>query len=277
MATMLEVMQGRIGIQEMPGKAHNKAILQMAIDAGHPEIIDDETSWCSLSLCSAAFKADMPFPPRNINPMARSWLTWGVKVDPKDVQPGDVAIWPRGDPRGPYGHVNIVETLTKDRRKVICIGGNQSGMKGGDAITRANPRMISEAVGFRRGVAPTVPALRDAGSTTIKNADRKEKVGVLTVFTVPIAKGIEYVMSLFGPTEMVPQFASLPEGLSWWSTVLASANGVLNYAMTHPYLALTVFAGLALWGFSRWEKSKRVAEHKLGVPIASEVAALEAA
>lgn len=276
MPTMLEVMQSRVGTQEIPGKAHNKVILQMWKDAGHEEIIDDETSWCSGSMCSAAFRAGMPFPPVNVNTMARSWLTWGVRVDRKDVQPGDVAVWPRGNPAGPYGHVNIVEEVTKDRRKVICIGGNQGGMSGGDAITRAKPRMISEAVDFRRGVAATIPALREAGSTTIKNADRKEKLGIIAVFLTPIVEGFRYVTGMFGPID-VPTFATLPEGLSWWQTILGTANGIADYALAHPWLAATIIAGLALWGISRLEKTGRVAEHATGIPIAAEVAKLEAA
>jgi uncharacterized protein (TIGR02594 family) len=273
MTTMLEVMQGRLGIQEIPGKKHNPVIIAMFQDAGHGEVLTDETSWCSAAACSAAKAANMPMPPVNINLMAKSWLTWGVEVKPSDVQPGDVAVWHRGDPKSWQGHVNIVEEVTKDRRKVICVGGNQGGLKGGDAITRAAPRMISEAAGFRRPVPATVKALREAGSTTIKAADRKEKLGILAVFFAPIAKGIE---ALFGPID-VPQFASLPEGFSWWQAVIAGANGVLDYAIAHPYLAATVFLGVGLWALSRMEKTGRVAEHAAGVPIAAEVAKLEAA
>lgn len=273
MPTMLEVMQGRLGIQELPGTRNNPVIVGWAAKAGHPEIKDDETSWCSICMDSAAVEAGMPMPPVNINTMAKSWLTWGVTVKPEDVQAGDVCIWPRGDPRGPYGHVNIVESVTADRRKVICIGGNQGGLAGGDAVTRANPRMISEALGFRRPVPATVAALREAGSTTIKNADRKEKLGIVAVFFTPIVTGIQ---SLFGPVD-VPKFASLPDGLSWWQALFGGASAVLEYAVAHPWLVAVLVAGLGLWTLSRIEKSGRVAEHAAGIPIAAEVAKLEPA
>jgi uncharacterized protein (TIGR02594 family) len=273
MTTMLEVMQSRLGIQELPGKKHNPVIVGWSKAIGRPDIIDDETSWCSICMCSAAKEADMPFPPANVNPMAKSWLTWGMKVEPKDVQPGDVAIWPRGDPKSWQGHVNIVEEVVDYNRKVVCIGGNQSGLKGGDAVTRSKPRLMSEAVGFRRAVPATVPALREAGSSTIKNADRKEKLGIIAVFFTPIMEGIRRV---FGPVD-VPQFASLPDGLSWWQSILGGANAILDHALAHPWLAVTLVAGLGLWAISRMEKTGRVAEHAAGVPIAAEVAKLEAA
>ena len=272
MTTMLEVMQGRLGVQEIPGPKHSAAVIGYFKDAGHPEVVTDEEAWCSVCMDSAALAAGLPMPPVNTNMMAKSWLTWGVSVKPDDVQPGDVAIWPRGDPRGPYGHVNIVEHVT-DSRKVICIGGNQGGLKGGDAVTRANPRAIKDALGFRRGVPATVPALRDAGSTTIARADTKEKLGIVAVFLTPIVKGIQ---ALFGPVD-VPHFATLPEGISWWTTIMGAANGLADYALLHPYMACTIFAGLGLWALAQMDKAKRVAEHAAGIPIAAEVAKLEAA
>jgi uncharacterized protein (TIGR02594 family) len=275
MPTLLEVMQSRIGIQENPSKgAHNPVIVGWFKAVGHPEIHDDETSWCSVCCGSAAADAGLPIPPVNVNMMARSWLTWGVSVPINDIRPGDVAVWPRGNSSW-QGHVNVVESVGDG--KVVCVGGNQGGMKGGDAVTRSKPRPIGEALGFRRAVPATVKDLREAGSTTIKQADNKEKLGIIAVFTAPIAKGIEYIVSLFGPEEMVPKFASLPEGLTWWQSVLGGVNAVANYALAHPWLAATVFAGLALWGLSRIEKRGRVQEHAAGIPIAAEVAKLQGA
>lgn len=270
MPTLLEVMQSRLGIQEVPGKKHNPIIVSWAAEVGHPEIVDDETSWCSICASSAAKEANLPFPPANVNPMARSWLTWGVKVAPDDVQPGDVAVWPRGNSTW-QGHVNVVEKVTKTT--VTCIGGNQGGMAGGDAVTRSKPRLKSEALGFRRAVPATVKDLREAGSTTIKQADRKEKLGIIAAFFVPIYEGIS---NLFGPPD-VPKFASLPEGLTWWQSVIGGVNAIYGYAAAHPMLVATLVAGLGLWTFSRMEKTGRVAEHAAGIPIAAEVAKLETA
>jgi uncharacterized protein (TIGR02594 family) len=270
MPTLLEVMQSRIGIQEAPGKgAHNPVIVGWFKQVGHPEIHEDEVSWCSVACAAAAIDAGLPIPPVNVNMLARSWLTWGVKVEPKDVRPGDVAIWPRGTSSW-QGHVNVVESVFDG--KVGCIGGNQSGMKGGDAVTRSKPRAVSEALGFRRAVPATVKDLREAGSTTIKQNDNLEKTGILTVFFTPIFEGVR---AIFGPVD-VPKFASLPEGLSWWQSVLKGVNDVGNYVAAHPVLAAVVIAGMGAWTISRVNKSSRVAEHAAGIPIAAEVKRLAA-
>lgn len=267
-STLLEVMQSRIGIAEIRGKKHNPMIVQWCKDAGHPEIIDDETSWCSLSLCSAAKEADLPFPPVNINPMAKSWLTWGIKVEPKSaVQPGDVAVWPRGDPKGWQGHVNVVERVIDDT--VVCIGGNQSTGKGYDAVTRSAPRAIEQAIEFRRAVAPTIPALRQAGSTEVKQGDLVQNAGqAATIGSVILAT----VKEAIGPVDL-PQFATLPESLTWWQTIIGGANAIGKLFLGNPWLAGTIFAGLICIVVGRRLKTRRLAKHKAGVPLSTQVVA----
>lgn len=269
MASMLEVMRGRIGIAEFPGaKANNPTIVGWAAAIGHPEIHDDETSWCSICMCAAAKEAGMPFPSANVNTMARSWLTWGKAVELEDVQPGDVAVWPRGNPNGPYGHVNIVEVVAKD--KVICIGGNQSTGKGADAVTRSLPRKKSDAVGFRRGVAPTVPELRKAGSTEIKKGDQVQNTGMAVTFLSSITAAIA---EMFGPTQ-VPHFADVGQGLSWWQGILGGVNAIGGLLAAHPWLAGTVIGGAFLIIIGHQIKAHRVAKAAAGVPLSAEVARL---
>lgn len=271
--SLIEVWDSRLGIHEVKGSKHNDIILQWWRDAGHAEIIDDETAWCSGAMCSAAKEAGLPFPPVNVNPMARSWLTMGVSVRLEDVQPGDVVVWPRGKPNSGQGHVNMVREVRRVGAgiEVRCIGGNQSHKSGG-AVTLTDWTDLKGALpnGIRRLVPATVKDLRNAGSTTIKQADNLEKVGIIATFFTPIFEGIRHV---FGPVE-VPKFATLPEGLSWWRTLLNEANGVLDYATAHPILAATVIAGLGAWTISRINKASRVAEHAAGIPIAAEVRAL---
>lgn len=270
MPTLLEVWESRLGVQEVPGPKHNPIIVGWAADAGHPEIVDDETSWCSLSMCSAAKEAGLPFPPVNVNPMARSWLTWGVKVGVADVQQGDVAIWPRGNPKGPYGHVNCVADVRvkNGRVEIRCIGGNQSGPKGGDAVTLTGWLDASKALDFRRPVPATVQALRKAGSTEIKKGDQVQNAGwLVTVIPAVVAT----VKEIIAPVQ-VPQFASLPDALTWWQTVLGGLNAVARLAMEYPWIAGTGFVGLVLVLAGRALKNARVAKHAAGVPISAEVA-----
>ena len=262
---MLEVMQSRLGIAEIPGAEHNPIIVGWFRAVGHPEVITDEASWCAAGMGSAAMECGLPTPPHNTVLMARSWLTWGVKVELEDVKPGDVAIWPRGDPKGWQGHVNIVEAVHFDGT-VSCIGANQSQGRGKpDAVTRSSPRAMIEALGFRRAVPATVPALREAGSTTIKGADNLERAGIGTIFITPVVEGIRSLL------DDAPKVSS-KDGISYWQTLTEVVNDIVKYAIAHPMLAGLVAVGIILFLKSRYDKRKRVAEHAAGIPIAAEVA-----
>jgi uncharacterized protein (TIGR02594 family) len=265
-------MQSRLGVAEVRGKQHNPIIVQWASAIGHPEVADDETSWCSICVASAALEAGLSTPAHNVRMMARSWLTWGVKVDPDDIQPGDVAIWSRGDPRGWQGHVNVVETVKPDGR-VVCIGGNQSTGKGYDAVTRTAPQDARKALGFRRAVPATIPALRKAGSTEVRKGDQMQNAGwIVTVIPAAIAT----VKELLAPVQ-VPSLPSLPEQLSWYSTLLSAAGSVWELIAAHPWLAGTVLIGIGCVLVGRRMKAARLAKHEAGVPLSVEVAKLEAA
>lgn len=270
MPTLLEVMQSRLGIQEVPGKGNNPVIIGWFKAVGHPEIRDDETSWCSICCGSAALEAGLPIPPVNINMMARSWLTWGIAVDLDDVEPGDVAVWPRNNSTW-QGHVNVVEKVDGDF--VSCIGGNQSGLKGGDAVTRARPRHKSEALGFRRGVPATVHDLRNAGSTEIKKGDTVQNSGTIgLIATATVAT----VKEMLGPVD-VPQFATTKESLDFWQAIIGGFNAVWKLISANPWLAGAVIVALGLVLVGRKLKTDRVAKHAAGIPISAEVAKLEAA
>jgi uncharacterized protein (TIGR02594 family) len=74
--------------------------------------------------------------------MARSFLDWGQPVD--QPQQGDVAVFSRGDPNGPYGHVGFFDGYNPDGT-IRVLGGNQ-----GDAVSIAN-YSANDLLGFRRG------------------------------------------------------------------------------------------------------------------------------
>ena len=271
MPTLLEVMQGRLGIQEVPGGGNNPVIVGWFKAIGHPEVHDDETSWCACCMSSACLEAGLPMPPTNVNMMARSFLTWGVAVKLDDIQPGDVAVWPRNN--SPWqGHVNLVEKVLASG-KVQCIGGNQGGLVGGDAVTRAKARDPKEALGFRRPVPATIPALREAGSTEVKRGDSIQNGGIL-VTAVPTAIAVAH--QVLGPPA-APEFTSLPESLTFWQSVLEGAYAVANLVLAHPWLAGTVILGLlCLWTGHRL-KAARLAKHEAGMPLSVEVAKLGSA
>lgn len=281
---ILSVMQSRIGIQENPTEAgDNPVIVSWFKATGHPTIVKDSVAWCSVCMASAALEAGIPCPPSNVNTMARSWLTWGEGVPAALVEPGDIAIWPRGDKNGPFGHVNIVESVNAG--KVVCIGGNQTGMAGGDAVTRAKPRAAKDALGFRRAVPATVPALRKAGSTEIKKADRIQNIGIATTFLGPVIAWFKDVFdpiwdgisSVVSPMLAMPSFRNVNEGLSFWQTLLGGANAVGKVVLDNPWLAGSLGLGLGACWVGNSIKAARVAKAAAGVPLSNQIPTIEAA
>jgi len=77
--------------------------------------------------------------------MARSFLVWGERVDPADIQRGDVVIFPRGN-QGWQGHVGFyVDTQVVNGKEIwIVLGGNQSNEVRYDFFSP------NEALGIRR-------------------------------------------------------------------------------------------------------------------------------
>lgn len=73
--------------------------------------------------------------------LARSFLNWGDKVQPKDIQRGDIVIFPRGD-EGWKGHVGFF--IEEKNGHWVILGGNQGNEVGYDYYKP------SEALGIRR-------------------------------------------------------------------------------------------------------------------------------
>lgn len=268
-APWLDVMRDRLGTKEITGKRHNPAIVAMFADVGHPEVEDDETAWCAAATGSALKAVGMPIPPVNVNLLARSYCTYGVKCEPK---PGAIAIWPRGNSKW-QGHVNIVEEVTDDG-KVICIGGNQSLKGTTGALTRTAPLDPAGALDFRWPISPTVPELRKSGSTEIKKGDRVQNLGIFATFIAPI---IAVIKEMFAAVPEVPTFTSIPEGLTFTQQIMEGANAVGRLVLDNPWLAGTVIVGGVLAWVGHSIKRARVAKAAAGVPLSVEVAALGSA
>lgn len=264
---LLDVMRSRLDIQEVPGGKHNPTILRWFADVGHPEIVADEVSWCAVTVGSALKECGLPIPPRDVNMLARSYLSYGVRCKP---QPGAIAVWPRG--KAWQGHVNIVESVTDDG-KVICIGGNQS-KKGGDAVTRTKPMDPAGALDFRMPIKPTVPDLRKAGSTEVKKGDRVQNLGIFATFFAPI---IAVFKEMFAAVPEVPQIATIPEGLTYTQQLMEGANAVGRLVLDNPWLAGTVIVGGILAWVGHGIKAARVRKAQDGIPLSVEVAAMGSA
>lgn len=106
-----------LGIAEIEGKAHNPAVLAYFAEAGHPNVRNDETAWCSAAQCTWLERAGFTSPK---SLWARDFMKWGRAV--KVPYPGCIAVFARGT----GGHVGNFVRYSADRKKVLVLGGNQS-------------------------------------------------------------------------------------------------------------------------------------------------------
>lgn len=136
-APWLDIMTTWLGVSEIRGANDNPKIVAMFRAAGHPEVTDDETAWCSACCCAAVAASGFAIPPVSINLMARSWLDHADKLARPEV--GCIAIWKRGK-TGWQGHVNVVAEISADGKTVLCIGGNQ----GAGEVSYATHRIDSD-------------------------------------------------------------------------------------------------------------------------------------
>lgn len=259
MAALLDVARSHIGIKEIPGDKHNPAILQMFKDVGHPEIKADEVAWCAAFVGSALKSLGYPIPAKDVSLLARSYCTYGVKSNPV---PGAIGVWPRGNSSW-QGHVAIVEKANGDGT-VTVIGGNQS-----NAVTRARYQ-ISNALAFRMPVRADEKDLRTAGSKEIKVGDRLEKGGIGTVVTGVVKTITDELSDAADKVDIT----SLPQNLTLWEQIIKGAENVWDLVARHPGLALVVGAGVVAVVVGRIIKKHRVKRAAEGVPLSSQVIAV---
>lgn len=122
----------RAGVREIAGGEHHPRILKYG-EAVTLKVTTDEIHWCSNFTNFCIEEAGLE-PTRSA--AARSWLDWGVELDPVHPAFGAVLIFARGKGRQPGpevrdapGHVNFFWGHG-DPGKMLGLGGNQ-----GDAVT----------------------------------------------------------------------------------------------------------------------------------------------
>lgn len=145
-SAILEAAEQHLGVKEWPGSKHNPAVLAFFADSGNSWVKDDETAWCAAFVNSVLASLGLPGTGK-LN--ARSFESYGDKVNLADVRPGDIAVFWRNDPNGWQGHVAFVVSL--EGGSVNVLGGNQ----GNEVSVRPYP--LSRIVAFRRatGIATT--------------------------------------------------------------------------------------------------------------------------
>lgn len=136
---LLEIAMSQYGVQEIPGKQHNPAIVNYSKEIGYGGIIDDETAWCSIFMNWVALKAGLE---RSKKLNARSWLKVGEKVT--EPRQGDVVIFWREKKDSWKGHVGIYISHNLRGDSVYCLGGNQGNM------VKIETYSVSRILGYRR-------------------------------------------------------------------------------------------------------------------------------
>ena len=94
--------------------------------------------------------------------MARSFLKWGERVDPADIQRGDLVVFPRGN-SGWQGHVGFF--IKEEHGHWIILGGNQSNE------VRYDYFRPSLALGIRRAKYTNITRGNNVGNDR-KDGDR---------------------------------------------------------------------------------------------------------
>ena len=133
-ANYLSRAEGMVGMNENA----QRAALQDYMATGGANLDPATRAWCAAFVNATLGHAGIQGTGSN---MARSFLDWGTPVD--TPQRGDVAVFSRGDPNGPYGHVGFFKGYD-DAGNVLVLGGNQ-----GDAVSVA-PYSANSLLGFRR-------------------------------------------------------------------------------------------------------------------------------
>jgi len=130
-----EAARAELGVQEVAGEGDNPRILEYA-SFTTLRARKDSVPWCASFanwICNRVGMKGTGFA------NARSFLTWGVKLDKPIL--GCVVVLKRGKP--PAGHVTFCDHQDISNGIVRCVGGNQ-----GDRV-RVSRYPISDVLGYR--------------------------------------------------------------------------------------------------------------------------------
>lgn len=130
-APWLTVMRALTGTREIPGAKSNPVILAWKSEmigrypALRPNLdwyVNDDTPWCGYGCGYAVGCCDPGYMPPLQLLRALAWKDWGQHLE-GPVQ-GAIAVKQR---KG-GGHVTLVDGISKDGKKLLCVGANQTDM-----------------------------------------------------------------------------------------------------------------------------------------------------
>ncbi len=108
------------------------------------------TEWCAAFVNAILELEGIPNNDDHKYPLtARAFLDWGNSINPQDIIPGDIVVFPRGN-QGWQGHVGFYVTTvnTNKGQRWVILGGNQANSVRYDLY---DPK---RALGIRRGERP---------------------------------------------------------------------------------------------------------------------------
>lgn len=119
-----DVAKNHIGLQEVRDRSELIKLFKLVAKNNDIVIDPSKTPWCAawINYCERAAGK-----PGNGKLNARSFLTYGNKVEGDDAELGDILIFTRGSNTW-QGHVCYFVDWDDDNNTVICLGGNQSDM-----------------------------------------------------------------------------------------------------------------------------------------------------
>lgn len=161
MTTWMREAWALVGQRELTGAGANPEIVALFREAGHADIVSDETAWCAAFVSACLARAGLPHPKGYAALRAAGFENYGQELGVDDLRSGAiVVIRARGDGR----HVGFCAGA--DARNVMLLGGNQA-----DAVN-VTPFRREAVVAVRwPGAAVTASELKATGSRTVTGAD----------------------------------------------------------------------------------------------------------
>lgn len=276
-APWLDVMLARQkrGIREIPGKVNNNPdIMSRYLLCGWRKEVErgeitDETPWCAAEIGGALVESGYPIPPKAVNLLARSYLTYGKKLN--GPRRGAIGVMPRGKDTS-KGHVVCCKSYDEATGEVEVVEGNK-----GDALVIGRYHVTQFLKnGWRWPVKATVKELRDAGSTEIRQADQAQAMSAIGTTATLVTAGVKAVEKI-AENPSVQDVVSTSADIGPWDTVVTVTEriGIMQALLDVIAAAPWALAALAvcwlLWRWGALAKVQRVIRHLQGQAISTQI------
>ena len=144
------------------------AMIQDYLRNGGINLNPAQTAWCAAVVNSAIAQSGGKGTGSN---MARSFLNWGQPT--QTPQPGDIAVFSRGDPNGQSGHVGFFQGYD-DNGNLRILGGNQSDGVNVASYGRDNLLGFRTAGGGQNNYGPDMNTLASASAANAAGTNKPE-------------------------------------------------------------------------------------------------------